>query len=75
MVDIDAYTMAMQELLLSGEIGLGRCSVSTVYRWAREINKRLAREQASWCVKADIPGRSLKAVPYEGPSDPKGGRT
>lgn len=59
----DNYTMAIQELALSGGISLGRVSRSTVYRWKREINDRLAAEKADWRVKANYKDNSLTAVP------------
>lgn len=51
--------MAIQEIALSGGVGLGRCSTSTVYRWARTINAILEREKYDWRVKPDIPNRGL----------------
>ena len=42
---MDQYQMAIQEIALSGGVGLGRCSTSTVYRWARTINAILEREK------------------------------
>lgn len=49
---MDGYQYAIEELALDGAVSLGRCSPSTVYRWAREINQRLEQEHYSWRVKA-----------------------
>lgn len=65
MITIDAYSTAIAELSLSGEISLGRCSKSTAYRWKKEINDRLSRENANWRVRLDVADRSLTAVPAE----------
>lgn len=67
---MDQYQFAIEEMALSGEVGLGECSKSTVYRWAREINNRLAFQKATWRVAPDIPGRALKAIglPCDAPS-------
>lgn len=63
MVDIDNYEIAIAELSLSGEVSLGQCSKSTVYRWARIINEHLAYEKCDWRVKPDVKTRSLKVCP------------
>lgn len=54
------YGMAIEELALSGAISLGKCSVSTLYRWRNEINERLERERADWRVVAEKDGRVIK---------------
>ena len=59
---IDNYDNAIAELSLSGEISLGRCSVSTLYRWRRIINERLEFEHADWRVAAVVEGRILKVA-------------
>lgn len=59
---MDNYQFAIEELSLSGEISLGKCSRSTVYRWAEEINARLTRGNCSWRVKADAKTRIIQAV-------------
>ena len=63
MPEIDNYTMAIMELELSGTVSLGSCSKSTVYRWAKTINERLAYENCNWRVKADAKNRSLTVCP------------
>lgn len=60
---MDNYQFAIEELSLSGEISLGKCSERTVCRWAKEINARLTRESYSWRVKADAKTRIIQAVP------------
>ena len=53
------YQPAISELSLSGCIGLGRCSDSTVYRWANAINEILERERYDWRVKANYKEKAL----------------
>lgn len=65
---MNSYQYAVQELALSGAVGLGPCSKSTVYRWAREVNDILKTEKAEWRVKADVKNFALVAVPYETPA-------
>lgn len=60
---MDIYQFAIEELSLSGEISLGKCSKSTVYRWAKEINARLSRGNYSYRVKAAAKTRIIQAVP------------
>lgn len=62
---MDNFDYAIAELSLSGTIGLGRCSESTVYRWAREINARLEAEKYDWRVKADAKNRSIYVASEE----------
>ena len=50
---MNAYAMAVQELSLSGEIALGTCSKSTLYRWARNINRILEEGNCEFRVKAN----------------------
>lgn len=59
---MDKYGWAIEELALSGEVGLGDSSISTVYRWAREINRRLDHENYDWRVKVNDKARSLYQV-------------
>ena len=56
------YQLAISELSLSGGIGLGNCSASTVYRWEKEINRILEAEKYDWRVKADVKARASTAV-------------
>lgn len=60
---MDAYGFAIEELSLSNEVGLGDCSASTVYRWARVINERLAWERAAWRVRPLPREHALVRVP------------
>lgn len=57
------YDYAIAEISLSGEVGLGNCSPSTVYRWAKIINEMLDREKCEWHVKPVIKSRSLVPIP------------
>lgn len=61
----DEKQFAIEELSLSGEVSLGRCSKSTLYRWAREINDRLESGKYDWRVKPNIADNSLKVVNLE----------
>lgn len=73
MIPVDRYQFAIEEMALSGEIGLGSCSRSTLYRWLKEINDRLARQRASWrAVINDVPSRCLRAVDLEETAGPEG---
>ena len=45
--------MAVEEIGMDGGISLGRCSRSTVYRWAKAINEYLEVNKYDWRVKAD----------------------
>lgn len=55
----DIYDAAIAELSLSGSVGLGRCSRSTAYRWARIINQRLLAAKCEWSVKLDLANRCI----------------
>lgn len=59
---LDSYDWAIQELSLSGSIGLGPCHSSTLTRWARVINQRLEAQKANWRVKTDHKTNALNAV-------------
>lgn len=50
---MDTIQYMIEELALSGEIGLGACSKSTVYRYVQKLNERLEAEKYDWRVKAD----------------------
>lgn len=62
---MDNYQFAIEELSLSGAVGLGQCSVSTVYRWASEINRRLTFGKYPWRVKADVKNRIIYRINEE----------
>lgn len=59
----DEKQLAIEELAMSGEISLGNCSKSTLYRWRNEINDRLQISKYDWRVKANPKDNSLIAVP------------
>ena len=42
---MDKYQFAIEEIGLSGAVSLGKCSESTLRRWGRKINQRLAWEK------------------------------
>lgn len=56
------YQLAIEELALSGSIGLGKCSVRTVYRWAKKINEILEAGNYDWRVKPEVKTRSISVV-------------
>ena len=60
---MDTYDWAIEELALSGTVGLGPCHPSTVYRWARTINKRLEAGKYDWRVKPDVKNRAVIVDP------------
>lgn len=59
----DEKRASIEELAMDGEVSLGRCSRSTLYRWAKEINERLEAQKYDWRVKAVPADNSLVAVP------------
>lgn len=62
---LDSCDWAIQELSLSGSVGLGPCHPSTLTRWARIINQRLEVQKANWRVKTDHKTNALNAVMYD----------
>ncbi len=62
MPDIDNIAMTIEELALDGAVSLGRCSRSTLYRYRKEINRRLEAQHANWRVIAGVADRSLRVV-------------
>lgn len=65
--DYDQKSAAIEELAMSGEVSLGRCSKSTLYRWCKEINERLEHGNYDWRVKADPADNSLIAIGLDDP--------
>lgn len=59
---MNRYQTAIEELALDGTIGLGQCSKSTVYRWAKKINQILETQKYDWRVKPDYKNRSLSQI-------------
>ena len=55
-------TMAVEELSLSGSISLGNCSVRTLYRWGRDINKKLAAGNYDWRVQVNKEDKCLEVI-------------
>lgn len=49
---MDNIQYMIEELSLSGAVGVGNCSKSTLYRYARQINNRLENQKYDWRVKA-----------------------
>lgn len=68
---LDSYDWAIQELSLSGSVGLGPCHPSTLTRWARIINQRLTAQKANWRVKTDHKTNTLNVVMYSIDTDDK----
>lgn len=55
-------TMAVEELSLSGSISFGKCSVRTLYRWGRDINKKLAAGNYDWRVQVNKEDMCLEVI-------------
>lgn len=55
-------TLAVEELAISGDISLGKCSRSTVYRWTKAINEYLKVNKYEWSVKADYKNCCIDVV-------------
>lgn len=43
----------IEEIAISGEVCIKRCSVSTLYRWCRAVNEHLKKNNYGWHVKAN----------------------
>lgn len=56
---MDRYQYAIEELSLSGAVGLGPCSKSTLYRWVSIINERLEAKKYDWRVKGNVSDMSI----------------
>ena len=54
--------MAVEEIGFDGSVGLGKCSRSTVYRWAKAMNEYLERNKYDWRVKADYKNCCINMV-------------
>lgn len=50
MFEVNRYREAIEEIVMDGSVSLGRCSKSTAYRWAKEINEILEHEKYPWRV-------------------------
>ena len=59
---MDTIQYTIEELCLSGAVGVGNCSKSTLYRYVRQINERLERENYDWLVKADAKDMTIIVV-------------
>lgn len=60
------YRLAIEEMSLDGTgVSLGRCSRSTVYRWAKECNRLLSEDKAGWRVKPDYKNCALDIIQNE----------
>ena len=59
---MDTVQYMIEELSLSGIVGVGRCSKSTLYRYVRQINERLIAEKYDWRVKADAKNMAIVMV-------------
>lgn len=63
---MSVYTVAIEELSLSGQISLPvNMKSSSYYRYAREINKILEHENASWRCKASLKDMTLSVISLE----------
>lgn len=59
---MDTLQYMIEELALSGIVGVGNCSKSTLYRYVRRINERLTAEKCDWRVKADAKNMSIVMI-------------
>ena len=62
MIHMDNIGYAIEELALSGSISLGRCSKSTLYRWAKEINERLESTHCEWRVRVNTKEMCIETI-------------
>ena len=62
--------MAVEEMYIDGTgVSLGRCSRSTVYRWAKNVNEILESDKVNWRVKPNYKDCCLD--PYTLPENGK----
>lgn len=54
--------MAVEEIGFDGSVSLGKCSRSTVYRWAKAMNEYLERNKYDWRVKADYKNCCINVI-------------
>lgn len=59
---MDTIQYMIEELSLSGAVGVGNCSKSTLYRYVRQINERLERERYDWRVEAKVKDMAIIVV-------------
>ena len=59
---MDTIQYMIEELCLSGAVGAGKCSKSTLYRYVRQINERLERERYDWRVEAKVEDMAIIVV-------------
>ena len=66
-MSMNPYRLAIEEMAIDGAgVSLGRCSRSTVYRWAKNVNEILETDKTNWRVKPDYKNCCLE--PYELPN-------
>ena len=54
--------LTVEEIAFDGSVSLGKCSKSTVYRWAKAINEYLERNKLDWRVKADYKNSCINRI-------------
>ncbi len=59
---MDTVQYMIEELALSGVVGVGRCSRATLYRYVRRINERLIAGKCSWRVKANVKNMTIAVI-------------
>ena len=59
---MDTIEYTIEELCLSVAVGVCNWSKSTLYRYVRQINERLERENYDWRVKADAKDMTIIVV-------------
>ena len=63
---MNQYRLAVEEMAIDGTgVSLGRCSRSTVYRWAKECNEILEQDKAGWRVKPNYKETCLDIIPAD----------
>lgn len=55
-----SIAMAIEEIAISGEVCVKKCSTSTLYRWCRAINERLEKGKYEWRVKANKSAMTIR---------------
>ena len=52
--------LAIEEIAISGAISLGKCSLRTLQRWCKDINRILETGKYDWRVYVDKKGMCLR---------------
>jgi len=52
--------LVIEEIALSSSVSLGNCSIRTLQRWCKDINKILETRKYDWRVCVDKDGMCLR---------------